>query len=179
MTDLPDEYLLALGTIAVHSARLESELTHVLMRALSTRNAGVWSMLAAESFNVKIEKLKLLASREVEVNGERSRGPLNDIVSDEFAAMLDGLARRLDRARVVRNRMMHSTWHTEPDGVVIRTQVRLRGMSRTDQVPTSVDELRESARVLADGVEAIMNASYDQLSGKVHNDWGMLPGSDG
>lgn len=104
MTDLSDEYLLALGTIAVHSARLESELTHVLMRALGTRNPGVWSMLAAESFNAKIEKLKLLASREVEVNGERSRGPLNDIVSDEFAAMLDGLARRLDRARVVRNR---------------------------------------------------------------------------
>lgn len=137
---------------------------------------GVSALLGADSLNAKIGKLTLLASRETRVNGELIEGALNRVVPENMAGMLRGLALRCDRARIARNRVVHSVWSLNQAGEVVRTRETLHAQRRTEQVVVPLSELAEVAHELADAVQAVHNASYDQLTGTVHDDWAVSPG---
>lgn len=171
--DLPPEYLAALGSIVVHSGRLEDALTSVLARAVGGNATGVLALLGSDSLNAKIDKLQLIASREIRFNNEPASGALNRVVGGDMAEMLAGLARRCNRAREGRNRMVHCVWRLNEHGEVVRTRQTLRNRLRLEQAVTTLDEIQAIADELRDAVQAVANASFDQLTGEVRNDWGI------
>ncbi len=88
------------------------------------------ALLGADSLNAKMGKLTLLASRETRVNGELIEGAVNRLVPEDMAEMLGGLAACCNRARVARNRAVHSVWSLNQAGEVVRTSETLHGSER-------------------------------------------------
>jgi hypothetical protein len=183
----PDAFLTQIGRIAVASAELEARLLNLFALLSSERppspsgarhvNPVISTLLGDDSLSQRIDRLRLLALRTSVVDGEKATGAINRVVSDEFASSLAALVRRCESARTTRNDFVHATWEVERDGAIIRTTTRARKL-RTDRRTVTIDEVMAAADEVTLACTATLNFHFDVLSGKVHDDWGIMPGLD-
>lgn len=184
---LPNDYVLLIGRIAVAGAMLEQRL-HDTFSLLASEypptasgarrhNVAIDVLLADDSLSQRIDRLRLLAERTIMLNGERTTGAINRLVADDLAASLAGLVKRCEQARTTRNEYVHATWDVDRDGVVRCTTTRARRL-RTDTRVVTVEDLERAARQVERAVHAVLNFHFDALSGEIHTDWGVMPALD-
>lgn len=161
--EIPRDHLAALGSVAVASARLEDALTAVLAGAVGGNVDGVMALLSSDSLNAKVDKLRLLASRQIRINDERTAGALNRVVDDDQAAQLAALGQLCDQARVGRNRMIHSVWGLNPEGDVVLTRLRTSSSLTLEQAITPAAEVYAVAAHLEEAYQATLAVTFDQI----------------
>lgn len=196
--ELPDPYVLMIGRIAVAGAMLEQRLHNIFSLLASEHpptasgarrhNTAISVLLADDSLSQRIDRLRLLAERQMMVNGQRLTGAINRVVADDLAASLSGLVKRCEKARSTRNEYVHATWEVdrrhgpaaedaEPIGGVYCTTTRARRL-KTHRRLVTIEDLHQAAHEVEDAVSAAGSFHYDALSGKIHDNWGVMPGLD-
>lgn len=171
---LPVEYLEALGRVVVLSGQLEHELTGILARIVGGHRNAVEALIDGDSFSMKVDKLRVLVSRQIRLNGVKVEGALNRAVPDDFAEMLSRVATACEAARTARNDAVHGRWGRTSDGQIVCVTVKTRPVYKLDEAIVSLAELQATVDLLEAAFMAAQAAAYDQVSGEL-NVWGAAP----
>jgi len=146
-SDLPDEYLIAIGRVAVSFGRLDSMLTHTLIFTLLgdfQKDGRALATFAHMAFPQKMQALESMLN----------------IVSPQLAkAYCDDVKGLLDNASKKRNAFLHQHWISE-DYEVKRVIISARRSLEVDAQSVGIEELAE-ASLLSDEarVKLLMLAS--------------------
>lgn len=112
--DLPVEFYAAIGQVTVLAARVEAELTDCIAigagQVEGESRSALSALIAGLPLRAKLDRLKLLASRELEHNGEPFVGALNRVVEDHHARAIDKAVKVIGDAFEERNRTIHGVW---------------------------------------------------------------------
>ncbi|GEP32734.1 hypothetical protein NSZ01_05020 [Nocardioides szechwanensis] len=152
---LPREYLEVIGKITVLSGRIESSLTTCITFAAGAiqgpSHNAIAALVADLGWSAKLDRLELLASRQISHNGERWAGAINRVVPDVTAEAIRKVVRLCREAVTPRNNVVHGTWRRGTlDGdrsishVVLNTE-RNRGMHKSTNEIVDLDQLEEWA----------------------------------
>lgn len=132
---LPVAQLAAIGRVAQASASIEAALTEMIGHAVAPGFAArtISEMVSAESFQAKVEKIRLICSTEIRANGRIFAFPASDLPAP-LAESLRGIVDELDEVRQVRNDVIHSHWGISADGALCRRRAKSQGGKRYNEL---------------------------------------------